>query len=133
MMFAPAVTKWYQLLNRLQFSTPTKAVIYRVYLDQAVFSPVAVGFFFGSMSVLEGKGFGGAADRISHAYVPTLLRNWALFIPTQAINFSIVPPHLRFLFVGVVSLFWNTYLSAVNAKERQLDNIEHGIEKPNET
>jgi hypothetical protein len=38
----------------------------QVYLDQAVFSPVAVAFFFGSMSVLEGKGLGGAADRISH-------------------------------------------------------------------
>ena len=69
-----------------------------MYLDQAVFSPAAVAFFFGSMSVLEGKGLGGAAERIGHvrlaalffwppsltvpsleqAYVPTLLRNWCV-------------------------------------------------------
>jgi len=85
-------------------------------LDQAVLTPVAVAFFFGSMSTLEGNGFEEAKNRISSAYVPTLLRNWGVFIPVQIINFSIVPIHLRFLFVSVVSLFWNTYLSAVNAQ-----------------
>jgi len=78
---------------------------------------------------LEGRGLGGAADRISHAYVPTLLRNWAVYIPTQLINFSVVPPHLRFVFVGVVSLFWNTYLSAVNAREQQQYDVERGTGK----
>jgi protein Mpv17 len=29
-LFGPALTKWYQLLNRIKFSSPTKAVIYRV-------------------------------------------------------------------------------------------------------
>lgn len=29
-MFGPIVTKWFQLLNRLKFSSPTKAVMYRV-------------------------------------------------------------------------------------------------------
>lgn len=131
-MFAPVMTKWYQLLNRLQFKTPTRALIYRVYLDQAIFSPVAVAAFFGSMSLLEGNGVGEAANRISHAYVPTLLRNWAVYIPAQVINFSIVPPHLRFVFVGVVSLFWNTYLSSINASQQRLRDLEDGVRKPTE-
>lgn len=28
--FGPALTKWFQLLNRIKFSSPTKGVIYRV-------------------------------------------------------------------------------------------------------
>lgn len=28
--FGPAVTKWFQLLNRLKFSTPVKGTIFRV-------------------------------------------------------------------------------------------------------
>lgn len=47
--------------------------------------------------------------RKQKAYVPTLLRNWAVFIPTQIINFAIVPHHLRFFVVGVVSLFWSAF------------------------
>lgn len=117
-IFGPALTKWYQLLNRLKFPSPTKAVVYRVWLDQAILTPAAVAFFFGTMSIMEGEGFSGAAERIRTAYQPTLIRNWAVFIPTQIINFAVVPHHLRFVVVSVVSLFWNTYLSAVNAQSQ---------------
>jgi protein Mpv17 len=91
----------------------------QVWLDQAVLTPVAVTFFFGSMSVLEGRP-DEAVSRIQAAYVPTLLRNWGVFIPTQIINFGLVPNHLRFVVVSVVSLFWNTYLSVANARQQRL-------------
>ncbi|RDB27213.1 Protein SYM1 [Hypsizygus marmoreus] len=117
MMFGPCMTKWYQVLNSIKFASPTRAVLTRVALDQVVLTPVAVAFFFGSMSFLEGKP-DEAVERIRAAYVPTLIRNWGVFIPTQIINFALVPPHLRFVVVSVVSLFWNTYLSAVNAGQK---------------
>jgi len=114
-LFGPAMTKWYQFLNRIKFPSPTKALVYRVWLDQAILTPFAVGFFYSSMSVLEGKPE-EAVDRVKAAYVPTLIRNWAVYIPTQLVNFSLIPPHLRFVTVSVVSLFWNTYLSYSNAR-----------------
>lgn len=37
-----------------------------------------------------------------------------VFVPTQIINFAIVPHHLRFLVVSVVSLFWSeSYFSFI--------------------
>lgn len=30
-----------------------------------------------------------------------------MFIPTQIVNFALVPTHLRFVTIGVVSLFWS--------------------------
>ncbi|KAF9261715.1 hypothetical protein L218DRAFT_961199 [Marasmius fiardii PR-910] len=118
-LFGPAMTKWYQFLNRIKFASPTRAIIYRVWLDQAILTPGAVAFFFGSMSILEGKPE-EAWPRIQSAYAPTLIRNWGVFVPTQIINFSIVPHHLRFVVVSVVSLFWNTYLSITNARQKAL-------------
>ena len=47
----------------------------KVYLDQAIFSPAAVAFFFGSMSMLEGKGVGEASNRISHVRLPFAFYN----------------------------------------------------------
>ncbi|PPQ70613.1 hypothetical protein CVT24_000686 [Panaeolus cyanescens] len=117
-IFGPAMTKWYQLLNGMKFPSPRKALVYRVWLDQAILTPGAVAFFYGCMSVLEGKP-GEAIPRIKAAYVPTILRNWAVYIPTQIINFALVPPHLRLVVVSVVSLFWNTYLSASNTRAEQ--------------
>ncbi|PFH45410.1 hypothetical protein AMATHDRAFT_71729 [Amanita thiersii Skay4041] len=116
--FGPAMTTWYSFLNGIKFASPRKAIVYRVWLDQAVLTPAAVVFFFGCMSVLEGRA-DEAPERIKNAYVPTLLRNWGVFIPTQIINFSIVPHHMRVVVVSVVGLFWNTYLSVENARQRR--------------
>lgn len=127
-LFGPAMTKWYSFLNRIKFPSPTKALVYRVWLDQAILTPVAVAFFYGSMSVLEGKPE-EALSRIKAAYVPTIIRNWGVYIPTQLINFSIIPPHLRFFTVSVVSLFWNTYLSASNAQVHKDVVMEVELEK----
>ncbi|KAF9526804.1 hypothetical protein CPB83DRAFT_857257 [Crepidotus variabilis] len=129
-LFGPAMTKWYQFLNRIKFPSPTKALMYRLWLDQAILTPVAVAFFYSSMSVLEGKP-DEAMDRVKAAYLPTLIRNWGVYIPTQLINFSIVPPHLRFFTVSVVSLFWNTYLSYSNAahNKSQIEAGEDIVEK----
>ncbi|KAJ7594280.1 hypothetical protein C8J56DRAFT_820797 [Mycena floridula] len=124
-LFGPAMTIWYQFLNRIQFSTPTKSLIYRVYLDQAILTPVAVGFFFTSMSVLEGKPE-EIVSRLEDNYLPTIIRNWAVFLPTQIVNFGIVPPRLRFVVVSLVSLAWNTYLSAVNAEATQ-NAVNNGV------
>ncbi|EIM91828.1 uncharacterized protein STEHIDRAFT_70249 [Stereum hirsutum FP-91666 SS1] len=121
--FGPPVTKWFQFLGRLQFASPTKAVVYRTFLDQSLMAPLAVGWFFTSMTFLEGKGVAEVQDRLSKSYVPTVFRNWCVFIPTQILNFSIMPPQLRFVFVGVVSLFWNTYLSAVNAADAAKEEL----------
>ncbi|KAI5824568.1 hypothetical protein K523DRAFT_315062 [Schizophyllum commune Tattone D] len=118
--FGPPMTLWYQFLNRIKFASPRRAVIYRVWLDQAFLTPIAVVYFFSMMSLLEGKPY-EAPDRVRSAYVPTIIRNWGVFIPAQIINFSIVPPQFRFAYVGVVSLFWNTYLSLANQEQAELE------------
>ena len=85
---------------------------------------VAVAFFFGSMSVLEGKGVGDGVEKLKKAYTGTLVRNWCVapypfticramvlmgrvlhrrmvFVPTQIVNFGFVPHHMRVVVVGV--------------------------------
>ena len=108
-ILGPALTKWYQLLNRIKFPSPTKAVVYRVhtfflhllafaltngvrryglikqffhqvrwyrvlfhvcYREHVPSISAAVAFFFGTMSILEGKGFSGAVERIGTVSPP---------------------------------------------------------------
>ncbi|KLO17863.1 hypothetical protein SCHPADRAFT_956583 [Schizopora paradoxa] len=128
-LFAPIMTKWYGLLNRLRFATPTKALVYRVYLDQLVLSPVAVVYFYSCMTLLEGKSVNDATERVKSAYISTLVRNWGVFVPTQIVNFAFVPGHLRFVFMGTVSLFWNTYLSYANMQAQRATTHTSNPEK----
>ncbi|KIY49995.1 hypothetical protein FISHEDRAFT_72053 [Fistulina hepatica ATCC 64428] len=121
--FGPPIAKWFDFLNRLHFRSPARGIVYKTFLDQTLMAPLAVGWFFGWMSVLEGKPT-EISERVSTNYVPTVMRNWAVFIPSQIVNFSFVPPSYRFVFIGVVSLFWNTYLSAVNARQQPPVEVE---------
>ncbi|KAG7444078.1 uncharacterized protein BT62DRAFT_833248, partial [Guyanagaster necrorhizus] len=91
-LFGPVMTWWYQFLNRIQFVSPTRAIIYCVWLDQAVLTPLP--------SVPSSRAW---RPCIQAAYVLTILRNWNVFMPTQIINFALVPHHMRFVVVSVIS------------------------------
>ncbi|KAJ3797844.1 hypothetical protein GGU11DRAFT_783263 [Lentinula aff. detonsa] len=119
-LFGPVLTKWHQFINRRHFTSPLRAVVYKVTLDQLVAAPfITVPMFFGSMSILEGRP-DEAIPRIRNSYVSTLTRGWCLFIPAQIVNFAVVPVPMRILFFSTVALCWNTYLSFFNAKQKRL-------------
>ncbi|EPS95827.1 hypothetical protein FOMPIDRAFT_1025605 [Fomitopsis schrenkii] len=128
-LFGPLLTKWLVLLQRIRVQSRVREVVYKVWLDQTVFTPGVIGFFFTSMTLLEGKSFQDARQRVSEAYVPTLVRNWGVFVPTQIINFWLVPAQYRFFAVNFVALFWNAYLSAVNARTALADAGVHSLEE----
>jgi len=74
-----------------------------------------LAFFFTTMNYLEGNDLKQAEERLREKWGPTLYKNWIVFIPLQAINFGLVPSHLRLLVINGASLFWNSYLSYANA------------------
>ena len=49
---------------------------------------------------------------------------WSLWIPVQSLTFSVVPEHLRILFIAVVSFFWVIILSTVSNKGDQQRNLK---------
>jgi hypothetical protein len=48
-----------------------------------------------------------------------LLKYWSLWVPVSFINFSIIPPHYRIVFVASVSFFWMILLSMLANKTDQ--------------
>ncbi len=46
-----------------------------------------------------------------------------VFVPAQLVNFNFVPPQLRFVFIGVISLFWSTSWSHRSIFEHRTDLI----------
>ncbi|KZT58908.1 hypothetical protein CALCODRAFT_494394 [Calocera cornea HHB12733] len=127
LVFAPIISRWYRLLERLPPSltkSPRFTVLLKVSLDQFVLTPGIVAVFFTSMALMEGQGGEEVRRRLAEAWAPTLVRNWGVFIPTQLVNFSVVPLHHRLLVVNVVSLFWNTYLSYANSLAQQDEPVK---------
>ncbi|GAA5861613.1 hypothetical protein JCM3774_002646 [Rhodotorula dairenensis] len=116
LIFAPLITRVYGGIDRIRFSSKITTTVARVAVDQFVLTPCVLSLFFTCQSLLEGKGFTEAKRRIETSWWPTIQRNWSLWIPVQAVNFSVVPLQYRLLVVNVTSLFWNAYLSYANAQ-----------------
>jgi len=111
-IFAPILMPWFRTLERIDLKSRVLTTVARVSADQFIAAPCLVTFFFTAMPVLEGKP-DEISKRLKEKWQPILVKNWMVFIPTQAINMSIVPPPLRLLVVNVVSLFWTVATSPI--------------------
>lgn len=88
-----------------------KTLVARVACDQFVFAPVATGVFLSSMALLEGK---SPRNKLDESYFTALRTNYLVWPMAQFINFKFVRVQHQVLFVNVVSLGWNCFLSCLN-------------------
>jgi protein Mpv17 len=112
-VFGPAAATWFGLLSRhVNLRSPNATILARVACDQGVFAPTFIGVFLSSMAVLEGT---SPKEKLAKSYSDALLTNWMIWPFVQMVNFKLVPLQHRLLFVNVISIGWNCYLSFLNS------------------
>lgn len=105
---------WFKFLaRRVVLPNKNAEIVARVACDQGLFAPTMIGVFLSSMAVLEGS---APQDKLAQSYWPALSTNYLVWPFVQMINFKFVPLDHRVLFVNVVSIGWNCYLSMINSK-----------------
>lgn len=80
--------------------------------DQGIFAPTFIGVFLSSMAVLEGT---SPQEKLERNYTTALTSNYMIWPFVQMVNFKLVPLEHRVLFVNVISIGWNCYLSYLNS------------------
>jgi protein Mpv17 len=98
----------------------------RVAVDQGVFAPTFIGVFLSSMAVLEGT---SPTEKLQRSYSEALLTNWMIWPFVQMVNFKFMPLQHRLLFVNVISIGWNCYLSFLNSSSEGKGKVEEEKEK----
>lgn len=94
---APSLHFWYGYLMRAIKGVTMRATATRVFLDQSLFSPTFLAGLFAGGLLLEGKPE-EIKDKLLIDLPPTVMMNWAVWIPSMIINFRFCPPHLQVLF-----------------------------------
>lgn len=96
-------------VSTLQYVMPVDptspiAVFSKVALDQVLMAPCMTSLFFGAMAMLEGSKQQEAVEIVKSKLKPTLLANWTVWPLAHVINFALVPPAQRILYINVINV-----------------------------
>jgi len=104
LIFPHVFWHWYKFLDRL-FPVKTTANIIKKTLTDQVLSPAPILIlFYTSMSLMEGKR--NIMEECKAKLEKTLKMRYVFMLPAAAINFAVIPPHLRVAWQGITTFFW---------------------------
>ncbi|XP_014677709.1 PREDICTED: mpv17-like protein 2 [Priapulus caudatus] len=112
-LLGPIVFLWYRMLDHWMPGKALRILIPKVVVDQGVLAPCTLALFFAALGTLEGKSVADVKKEIKQKYLTTYLVSWLFWAPAQLLNFYLLPPHFRTVYVGSVALIWTTFLSFV--------------------
>jgi len=115
------MTLFYKWLEPRFPGTAFRTIVTKVAIDQTVLTIPILCMFFPYMSWCEGKEdiFKEFMDKFWLTYMVSCC--W--WLPAQALNFSLVPPHYRILFNGAAGFVWAFILCII---KRQGEEDEEG-------
>lgn len=122
--------KWFLFLgSHFNYGSAIGSITLKVLIQQMFFAPIFNTYFFGMQAVLSGESIAGMVERVRTA-VPESIVSSAKFWPAvTALNFTVIPAHLRFAFSAVFAVVWQTYLSFLNRKKeaKHMAEVEVGF------
>ncbi|KAF4986746.1 hypothetical protein FDECE_15793, partial [Fusarium decemcellulare] len=107
--------KWFMMLRR-HFNYPSAALstAVKVFVNQAVYTPLVNVYFFAFHAMLRGEGVGAAVDRVKTGASTSIPRSFLYWPLVTAVNFTYVPPQSRSVAASTAAVFWQSYMSYLN-------------------
>ncbi|XP_076441272.1 mpv17-like protein 2 [Babylonia areolata] len=118
LMMGPFNHHWYRLLDKFIHGSNLKAAVKKIAADQAVGGPFFCTTFLIGSGILEGKKIRDCVKEWREKFLTIYMADWCIWPPAQFINFYFFPPHLRVMYVCMVTLVWNTFLSYMKHRDQ---------------
>jgi hypothetical protein len=123
----------YTVMYPMLFASFDNSLVYQVHTEIVLFGPfLTLPLAYVIRSVIDNQSSSGDKDTTTtisqqatrglEKYVDhimsqgLLIKYWLIWGPAQTINFTVIPPHLRVVFVAFVSFFWVYLLSMISSQ-----------------
>lgn len=102
---------WYLALDRALPGKTAGVVVRKILADQIIAAPFFAVTFVVGAALLEGRSLPEAWKEFKDKFPTIYLFDWAIWPPSQAVNFLLVPQQFRVLYVNCVTVLWDIFLS----------------------
>lgn len=112
---SPILFYWYKWLDKTFTGTTRKIIVRKLLLDQFVLTPPLLVIFFTGMSLMEMRE--RPLEECRKKFLPTFERSCLFWLPAQTINFLLIPPHMRIVYMGCASFCWVNILCYIKRQK----------------
>lgn len=115
LIYSPILYNWYKWLDRSFPGTTKRIIVRKLFLDQFILTPPLLVIFFTGMSLMEMREH--PFEECQKKILPTFVRSCMFWLPAQTVNFLLVPPHLRIVYMGCASFCWVNILCYIKRQK----------------
>uniref|UniRef100_A0A182JDU9 Pmp22 peroxisomal membrane protein n=1 Tax=Anopheles atroparvus TaxID=41427 RepID=A0A182JDU9_ANOAO len=100
----------YKWMDVLLPGASVRTVFKKILIDQLAISPIFIITYLYSAGLLEGASVTDCTDEIRHKYWTIYMADWLVWPPTQFINFYLLSPKYRVLYINGITMLYNVFL-----------------------
>ncbi|KAI6191269.1 Mpv17-like protein 2 [Aphelenchoides bicaudatus] len=108
---------WYKFLERKIAGPVTVKLVAKKILADISVSPIFANVFISGVAFLEGASVKESLAEYRRKFFRVLALDCCVWPPTQSINFGLVPARFRVLYVSIVQLNYNIFLTYIKHNE----------------
>uniref|UniRef100_A0A182MYU0 Pmp22 peroxisomal membrane protein n=1 Tax=Anopheles dirus TaxID=7168 RepID=A0A182MYU0_9DIPT len=100
----------YKWMDMLLPGATVRTVVKKIGIDQFVISPIFIVTYLYSAGMLEGASLADCTAEMRHKYWTIYTADWLVWPPTQFINFYLLSPKYRVLYINAITMLYNIFL-----------------------